>query len=759
MFKRIAAIRFSLIAKLIIGVGIMLLISISAWAYYVIDYQRNRMTNEIVEGTDRLSTTIKLGTHYAMMLNSRDDIYEIIKNIGRHKEIEHIRIYNKAGQIKYSNQLSEVDQTTNINAEACYICHKSEPPLTDIPLAGRIRIFESADGHRMLGVISPIHNEPGCAASTCHVHPAEKKILGALDVVVPLDKTDREIVFFEKGVISLAMVAFIVASTVILILVMRFVSRPIKNLIDGTERIAKGDYASTVEVGNEKEMGRLAEAINQMSTEIGEKQSELNRQRDEYQNLFEMVPCIITVQDKDYRLIQYNKEFSDRFSPMPREHCFRAYKGRDKKCEICPVEKTFADGQSHYSEEKGFKQDGSPTHWVVKTAPIKDADGEIVAAMEMVLDITRSKLLEEKLKRTEKKYQTIFNTIPNPVFILEKNDLKIIECNQSVRPVYGYDESEMVDRTFLDLFADDEKEQFADNLTESTTIDQVKHIRKDGTPLFVSARISPFEYIDRKVLLVTTTDITKRLEAEQQLIQASKMATLGEMATGVAHELNQPLSVIKTASTFFMKKIRNKEKIKDDILYTMSEEIDSYVNRATKIIGHMRQFGRKSDMTLVRVDVNDLLQRSFEIFRQQLKVRGIAVAWHLSKRLPDIMVDPDRLEQVFVNLFINARDAIEEKWENCAGDVLGEKRITIRTLAAGEFITVELCDTGTGIPAGIRDKIFEPFFTTKEVGKGTGLGLSISYGIIKDCGGDIQATSHDGQGTCFTINFPKARDE
>jgi histidine kinase len=252
---------------------------------------------------------------------------------------------------------------------------------------------------------------------------------------------------------------------------------------------------------------------------------------------------------------------------------------------------------------------------------------------------------------------------------------------------------------------------------------------------------------------VTTSDITKRLEAEQQLIQASKMATLGEMATGVAHELNQPLSVIKTASSFFMRKIDRGEKIDAQVLYELSKEIDSYVDRATRIIDHMRQFGRKPELTAESVQVNEVLQKAFEFFSQQLKLRGIAVQWRAQEGLPPIMADPGKLEQVIINLLINARDAIEERWEG--GDVPGvDKKITLGTRSQGGEVVIEVCDTGAGIPPEIIPRIFEPFFTTKRVGKGTGLGLSISYGIVKDYGGTIRAASKPGEGTCFVIAFP-----
>ncbi|MEA3436475.1 MAG: hypothetical protein U9R43_08410, partial [Thermodesulfobacteriota bacterium] len=161
MLKHITNFRYSLVSKLIITVGITMLLGISIWAYFSIKYQKKKITESTVSGADRLSTTIKLGTHYAMMLNSRDDINQIIQNIGKQKEIENIRIYNKEGEIKFSNKTSEVNLVTNIKAEACDICHRSEPPTVDLSLDERIRIFDSKKGYRLLGIISPIYNEPG----------------------------------------------------------------------------------------------------------------------------------------------------------------------------------------------------------------------------------------------------------------------------------------------------------------------------------------------------------------------------------------------------------------------------------------------------------------------------------------------------------------------------------------------------------------------------------------------------------------------
>ncbi len=753
MFNLIKNIRRSLASKLILTVGTTLLITISTWAYFNTNYQEKKLMENIVAGTDRLTNTIKLGTHYAMMLNSRDDINQIITNIGKQKEIETIRIYNKDGEIKFSNHLSEIDQTTNIKAEACDICHKTDPPLFELGLEERIRIFTSPQGYRLLGIISPICNEPGCSTDACHIHPEDKKILGALDVVVSLADTDKEILTAEKGIIGLAGIVFLVTSTIIFLFVLRFVNQPIRKLIDGTRLIAREVYPGKVAVDQDDEMGQLATAINQMSKEIGEKRAELKKEKDESQALFEQVPCLITVQDKNFKLLRYNYEFAQSFDPEWGDFCYHAYKGRDEKCPNCPVEKTFDDGLPHYGEESGVNKDGSPAHWIVRTSPIKNSQGDIVAAMEMSLDITQRKQLEDKLEKSEKKYHEIFNNIPNPIFVLDFDNLTIIDCNDSVEAVYGFRKCDITNTPFLDLFPEDERDRYAAIIRTSTEITQAKQLNHKGSPLFVNIRISPSEYPGQKVLLVTTSDITKRLEAEQQLIQASKMATLGEMATGIAHELNQPLSVMKTASSFCMKKMLAKQKIKDEILETLLTKIDRNVDRANKIINHMRQFARKSDLALGQIQVNDVLVKAFEIFSQQLKLRGIEVVWDLDQDLPMILGDPSRLEQVFINLLINARDAIEDKWglKERAGS---DKRITIKTRAHKKNVIVEVYDTGMGIPDSISDKIFEPFFTTKEVGKGTGLGLSISYGIVKECGGTIRARSNADQGACFIFTFP-----
>ena len=755
--------RHSLVSKLIVGVGLTLLLTIGIWAYFNIEYQQKNMMQHKLDEAVRLGNTIKLGTHFAMMHNSRDNINEIINNIARQKEIETIRIYNKEGQIKFSNRLIEVNLITNIKAEACYVCHKFDPPVSELAPAKRMRVFPTVAGHRGMGIITPICNEPGCASDLCHVHPEGKKVLGALDVVVSLEKTDREILVFERGIIMLAIVMFLISSTTIVVLMLRFVNRPIRRLIGETRRLAKGDRPAAAPIESEDEIGQLAVAFNRMAREIQQSQSEMRRKKEEYQILFEMVPCEITVQDRSLRLLNYNRRFAEKFAPTKGDYCYHAYKGRGEKCKNCLIERVFQEGTSQVGEESGIDQQGHPLQWLAVATPMKNAAGEIVAAMEMNLDLTQVRSLENQLHQFEKKYQAIFDNIPNPIFVLDADSLEIIDCNDSVKLVYGYEKQELIHTHFLELFHEQPADAVGRRLRTSAELNQEKQVARDGRALIVNIRVSPSESEGRRVFLVTTSDITKRLEVEQQLIQASKMATLGEMATGVAHELNQPLSVIKMASGFFLKKLENAEPIDDTILRKLAEQTDSHIQRATKIINHMREFGRKASPDKARVRINVVLQKALEIFSQQLKVHGIEVQLDLAPDLPDILADSGRLEQVIINLLINARDALDEKEQRGGQDGLPEasigKQIVIRSQLKHGEVVAEVEDTGPGIPALMREKIFEPFFTTKEVGKGTGLGLSISYGIIKDCGGTIRATEGRSGGARFVMRFPAMEPE
>ena len=505
------------------------------------------------------------------------------------------------------------------------------------------------------------------------------------------------------------------------------------------------------------ELGDLALSFDIMRLGIKEKTEDLEQSRLQYQRLFESVPCYITVQDAQFRLVAHNAMFERDFGHSIGRHCYDAYKGRQTKCPNCAVEKSFQDGQVHSAEEKVLGADGSQRYFLNLTTPITDRKGEITAVMEMATDITDIRRLEEELKRSEEKYRLFFNNDPNPIFVFDAGDLEILDANQRAAGEYFYEPGELIGTNFLDLAHPGDRDKLLAFIKGGEAfMPRLRLVKKDGQGFFASLRASYGEHMGHRAVIATTSDITQRLETEQQLVQAAKMATLGEMSAGVAHELNQPLSAIAAGSNFVSKVLRAGRVPDVDTLGQVVSELLAQVERTRRIITHLREFGRKHEISARPLDINEPINGVFTLLGQQLMVHDIQVSLELEPGLPRIMGDQNRLEQVFINLVMNARDAIEERRRAEPG-LAG--RITVRSFLDGGRVAVDVSDNGPGIPQAQRDRIFEPFFTTKEVGKGTGLGLSISYGIVRDFSGSIEVSGGPGGGATFRLSFPTAAQE
>ena len=369
--------------------------------------------------------------------------------------------------------------------------------------------------------------------------------------------------------------------------------------------------------------------------------------------------------------------------------------------------------------------------------------------------------LQDQYIKSEEKYRTLFNSDPNPIFILSRNTFKILDMNQRAQDSYDYSPDELLGTPFLQL-GDENDQELAEGLknlseNESLLFTKKRHFRKDGKPFFVNINISYAKYGEADVIVAATTDITEVIEKETQLIQAGKMTTLGVMAAGMAHEINQPLNVIQVCADFFLKMLNRGQKIEDEDLRSMANDIVANVQRASGVIKHVRDFARQSEPVRTRVNINDPVNDVFKVLGHQLKVHDVDVMLDLDTDIPDILAEHNRLEQVFINLVSNAIDAMDEKDDR--PDISNkEKQLTIKSYAENGQVCVKVSDTGIGMSEEVKNKIFEPFYTTKKVGKGTGLGVSISYGIIQDYKGSIDIESEVGKGTTFTLKFPQASE-
>lgn len=374
----------------------------------------------------------------------------------------------------------------------------------------------------------------------------------------------------------------------------------------------------------------------------------------------------------------------------------------------------------------------------------------------------RLRTSEAGLRESEKKYRSLFDSGPNPVFVVDKKSVEIIDANQSAQTTYGYSKEELVGKPFIDLgpfeYATAPASESVSGLYPRgySSIQKVRHYKKGDKPFYVNEHSCPVLYGEREAIIIVTTDITEMMEKDAQLIQACKMTSLGEMSAGIAHELNQPLNAINLGNVFLKKMIDDNKEIPREELHQIVHEAIHQVNRAAEIINRLREFGRKTEFVKEEVEINKPIQGVFAIIGRQLSLENIKVQLELGEDLPAILAHNNRLEQVIFNLVTNARDAISQKQHAGAGSE--ERIIKVRSYLEGDRVAVTVSDTGVGIPDDARDKVFEPFYTTKEAGKGMGLGLAIVYGIVKDYDGGIQVEGKENEGATFKLTFPVARD-
>lgn len=390
------------------------------------------------------------------------------------------------------------------------------------------------------------------------------------------------------------------------------------------------------------------------------------------------------------------------------------------------------DGSERIVHEQGetvFGQDGRPIRMVGTTQ-----------------DITERKRMEEALRSSELKYRNLFESANDAILIFEPENEIILEANQQALETYGFSREELFGMSLKELTKDvgrgEQQIHILLRRRANRNFESV-HFKKDGTPMDILASSAVIEYGGREAILTINRDVTERKRLQQQLIQSEKMAALGQLVTGVAHELNNPLTSVIGYTHLLLEA--------PSLDPTSREKLDVVIRegeRARRIIGNLLSFARQHKPSRSEVDLNELLDRTLELRSYEIRRKAITVQ-RCYGVIPRVLGDGPQLQQALLNIIINAEQAIDSANRRGCLTVTTEMR-------SGEapIIAVIISDNGPGIPMDRLDKVFDPFFTTKPVGEGTGLGLSITYGIVKEHGGSIFAKSSPGQGTTFTVELP-----
>lgn len=410
-------------------------------------------------------------------------------------------------------------------------------------------------------------------------------------------------------------------------------------------------------------------------------------------------------------------------------------------------------------ERLALKKDGSAFPIYEKTSVIKDKDGTQIGIISIIDDITARKRLQQALKESEERYRSFVETAKSGIIAVD-GDGKIVLFNPAAEKLFGYPKDEIIQKDFNVLFP----ERYRDITTMSLSKDgwsgfseliestsELAGLNRSGEEFPIEASFSMCKVEGRLILTAIIFDITERKILQEQLLQSAKLAAVGELISGVTHEVNNPLAVVIGYSEMLLAESCLSNELREAITAIHGES-----ERAKKVIQNMLSFARKHSPVKEVVQVNDILEKTLGLTDYELRKNSINVVKDLDPDLPEIVGDPNQLQQVFLNLIINSQQAMME--------IKNRRQLTIRsrlkeaaeTNGPGNLNLIQVAfeDNGPGIPEKILNKIFDPFYTTKPKGKGTGLGLSVSFGIIKEHSGEIYARSNEGKGVTFFVELP-----
>ncbi len=458
-----------------------------------------------------------------------------------------------------------------------------------------------------------------------------------------------------------------------------------------------------------------------------------------YGRVFDILPEMIFILDGDLKILDHNKAAAQltgydpdtldattmhQLIPASRHEAF--------------IRALESDTPERRLESQLIRANGSvfDASLDIRLLQSQDAVYQIVIAR----DITEQKKKELDLLR----FSNVIHHTVNPIQITDAKGV-MVYVNPAFERTSGYDRSELIGKNPNILSSGRHSAQFWQRVWSEISagkmwVGEVQNKRKDGSPFHTELVISPIVDAKGKVVgfLGAHRDITEQKALEQQLVRSQKMESIGTLAAGIAHEVGNPLTSISSLVQVILRTTQ------DEFAKEKLELIKNQINRITRIIRDLVDFSRPSNYVVKATDINEVLRDALNIVQYGKKVKHITFDIGLDAQMPKLLVVPDQLVQVFINILMNAVDALE----NIPGS------ITIRTSHDDHTVVLTVKDTGKGIDPSDREKIFEPFFSTKEVGKGTGLGLWVSYGIVKNFGGDIVVESGPGEGSVFTVTLP-----
>ncbi|MBC8871129.1 MAG: PAS domain-containing sensor histidine kinase [Planctomycetes bacterium] len=467
---------------------------------------------------------------------------------------------------------------------------------------------------------------------------------------------------------------------------------------------------------------------------------------DLYQQYFDRLPCYLTVQDREFRVLHANERFRKDFGDIDGRYCYQVYKQRSEKCEVCPVEQTFWDGQCHRREERVCSLDGREVSVLVETTPIYDDDGKITSVIEMSTDVTHIKRLEEQLRQSQQRYQLLFEEVPCYISI-QGPDLRMIEMNRAFQEDFGSALGALGCKCY-EVYKHRTEECLPCPVRETFEDGEI-HTREEvvtslqGEQMNVLVTTAPIP--DDQGRIVSVMEMSTNITAVREL--ESHLTSLGLLIGSVSHALKGLLNglaggmyLVETGFT----------KDKPDRVHKGWEIVKRNVERIKGMVSDILYYAKDREPIWETVSAAEVADEVCSLMQSRAAELGAKLASVPEQATGDFEADPRAVRSLLVNLVENSLDACR------LDDQTAEHEVTLRVKGLPEHVRFEVQDNGIGMDRETREKVFSLFFSSKGT-EGTGLGLFVANRIARAHGGTIDVESEVGVGTTFVVQLLRKR--
>jgi len=480
----------------------------------------------------------------------------------------------------------------------------------------------------------------------------------------------------------------------------------------------------------------------EMSTDV----TETKKLQREYQILFERVPCYVAVLNREFRIVRANERFRETFGETTGQHCYEIYKHRTEKCKDCPAEMTFRDGGSHSGAHRGISKDGRPTHYFVHTSPLSRGDPHIAHIMEMALDMTEVRKLEEQLAHANFMRESLIENSIDGVIATDAQG-RVIIFNPAAQAILKHDGDALKGRELPPSLMPREFLSSIESARDVCVLQETMVEAGDGE--FIPVRFSGValkqdgETVGRAIFL---QDLRKIKQLEREKLDAERLASVGQTVAGLAHGIKNILTGLEGGMYVVNTGLKKGQKERIDKGWEMLER---NIGRISTLAKSLLSFSKGTTPRVAMIDPGKIVADIVTLYQDAAQQSGIRLQAETEGTVAQAPLDPEGIHTCLANLVSNALDACQmSTGRGC--------RVVVRCRDEGGCVIYEVEDEGTGMDYEIKQKVFTNFFTTKGSG-GTGLGLLLTRKIVQEHGGRLAVESKPGEGSLFRLVFPRDR--